>query len=90
MKSVPSLAKLIEKVQRISRKGAVPAMDGRYIQVQSEHSALNMLLQSAGAIVAKQWIVETHKLMREHNVKFTQVAMVHDEIQASVPHEQAE
>lgn len=90
MKSVPSLAKLIEKVQRISRKGAVPAMDGRYIQVQSEHSALNMLLQSAGAIVAKQWIVETHKLMREHQVKFTQVAMVHDEIQASVPPEQAE
>jgi DNA polymerase I-like protein with 3'-5' exonuclease and polymerase domains len=90
MKIVPSLAKLIEKVQRISRKGAVPAMDGRYIQVQSEHSALNMLLQSAGAIVAKQWIVETHKLMREHQVKFTQVAMVHDEIQASVPPEQAE
>lgn len=90
MKSVPSLAKLIEKVQRISRKGAVPAMDGRYIRVQSEHSALNMLLQSAGAIVAKQWIVETHKLMREHNIKFTQVAMVHDEIQASVPPEQAE
>ena len=90
MKSVPSLAKLIEKVQRISRKGAVPAMDGRYIRVQSEHSALNMLLQSAGAIVAKQWIVETHKLMREHQVKFTQVAMVHDEIQASVPPEQAE
>jgi DNA polymerase I-like protein with 3'-5' exonuclease and polymerase domains len=49
-----------------------------------------MLLQSAGAIVAKQWIVETHKLMREHQVKFTQVAMVHDEIQASVPPEQAE
>ena len=90
MKSVPSLAKLIEKVQRISRKGIVPAMDGRYIRVQSEHSALNMLLQSAGAIVAKQWIVETHKLMREHNIKFTQVAMVHDEIQASVPAEQAE
>jgi DNA polymerase-1 len=90
MKSVPSLAKLIEKVQRISRKGSVPAMDGRYIRVQSEHSALNMLLQSAGAIVAKQWIVETHKLMREHNIKFTQVAMVHDEIQASVPAEQAE
>lgn len=90
MKSVPSLAKLIEKVQRISRKGSVPAMDGRLIRVQSEHSALNMLLQSAGAIVAKQWIVETHKLMREHNIKFTQVAMVHDEIQASVPPEQAE
>lgn len=90
MKSVPALAQLIEKVQRLSRKGFVPALDGRRIIVQSEHSALNMLLQSAGAIVAKQWIVETHKLMREHGVKFTQVAMVHDEIQASVPPAQAE
>lgn len=90
MKSVPSLAKLIDKVQRLSKKGFVPALDGRRIQVKSEHSALNMLLQSAGAIVAKQWIVEVHKLMREHNIKFTQVAMVHDEIQASVPPEQAE
>ena len=90
MKSVPSLAKLIDKVQRLSRKGNVPALDGRRIQVKSEHSALNMLLQSAGAIVAKQWIVEVHKLMRQNNIKFTQVAMVHDEIQASVPPEQAE
>lgn len=90
MRSVPSLARLIEKVQRLSAKGYLPALDGRRIQVRSEHSALNMLLQGAGAIIAKQWIVEVHKLMRQHNIKFTQVAMVHDEIQASVPPEQAE
>lgn len=90
MRSVPSLATLLDKVQRIARKGFVPALDNRRIIVQSEHSALNMLLQSAGAIVAKQWIIEVHKLMRANNIKFTQVAMVHDEIQASVPPEQAE
>jgi DNA polymerase-1 len=90
MKGVPALAKLIEKVQRLSTKGYVPAIDGRKIHVRSEHSALNMLLQSCGAIVAKQWIVETHRLMRENGIKFKQVAVVHDEIQASVPPSQAE
>ena len=90
MKGVPALAKLIEKVQRLASKGYVPAIDGRKIHVRSEHSALNMLLQSCGAIVAKQWIVETHKLMRENGIKFKQVAVVHDEIQASVPPSQAE
>ena len=90
MKGVPALAKLIEKVQRLASKGYVPAIDGRKIHVRSEHSALNMLLQSCGAIVAKQWIVETHKLMRENGIKFKQVAVVHDEIQASVPPAQAE
>lgn len=90
MKGVPALAKLIEKVQRLASKGYVPAIDGRKIHVRSEHSALNMLLQSCGAVVAKQWIVETHKLMRENGIKFKQVAVVHDEIQASVPPSQAE
>lgn len=90
MKGVPALAKLIEKVQRLAGKGYVPAIDGRKIHVRSEHSALNMLLQSCGAVVAKQWIVETHRLMRENGIKFKQVAVVHDEIQASVPPSQAE
>lgn len=90
MKGVPALAKLIEKVQRLASKGYVPAIDGRKIHVRSEHSALNMLLQSCGAVVAKQWIVETHKLMRQNGIKFKQVAVVHDEIQASVPPSQAE
>jgi DNA polymerase-1 len=90
MKGVPALAKLIEKVQRLASKGYVPAIDGRKIHVRSEHSALNMLLQSCGAVVAKQWIVETHRLMRENGIKFKQVAVVHDEIQASVPPAQAE
>jgi len=90
MKNVPKLAELIEKVKRISKKGYLPALDGRRIEVGSEHSALNRLLQGAGAIIAKQWIVEVHKLMRANNITFTQLLMVHDEIQASVRPEDAE
>ena len=80
-RKIPSMKKLIEKVRRISAKGWVPALDGRRIQVKSEHSALNMLLQSAGAIVAKQWLVESQKQVVKHKLDAKLVAFVHDETQ---------
>jgi len=88
--NVPKLDALMQKVQRLAKRGYIIGLDGRQILIRSEHSALNMLLQSCGAIIAKQWIVEVHKLMRENHVQFKMVAMVHDEIQASVPPSQAE
>jgi DNA polymerase I len=61
-------------------------LDGRDLHIRSEHSALNTLLQSAGAIVCKQWIVEFDRLLREaglrHLVRI--VAWVHDELQMEV------
>ena len=90
LSNVPKLDALMQKVQRLAGKGYIPALDGRRIQIRSEHSALNMLLQSCGAIIAKQWIVEVHKLMQQNGISFKMVAMVHDEIQASVAPEQAE
>ena len=80
-RKIPSMKILIEKVKRMSQKGWIPAMDGRRIQVKSEHSALNMLLQSAGAIVAKQWLVESQRQVVRHNLDAKLVAFVHDETQ---------
>ena len=88
-KNTPKLAALSDKVQRLAKKGFITALDGRRIAIRSEHAALNSLLQSCGAVIAKQWILEVHKLMRANGVTFRQVAMVHDEIQASVPKDQA-
>ena len=88
-KNTPKLAVLAEKVKRLASKGYIPALDGRRITIRSEHAALNSLLQSCGAVIAKQWILEVHKLMRANGITFRQVAMVHDEIQASVPEDQA-
>ena len=80
-RKIPSMKKLIDKVKKLSQKGYVPAMDGRRIQVKSEHSALNMLLQSAGAIVAKQWLVESQKQVVRNKLDAKLVAFVHDETQ---------
>ena len=80
-RKIPSMKKLIDKVKQLSAKGYVPAMDGRRIQVKSEHSALNMLLQAAGAIVAKQWLIESQKQVVKQGIDAKLVAFVHDETQ---------
>lgn len=80
----PKLKALMDKVQRYAEKGWVPGLDGRQVIVRSAHSALNTLLQSCGAIIAKQWCVEAHKEFRKHGLPYSQVAFVHDELQGSV------
>jgi len=89
MGNMPALEKLLRKVQRMAGKGWIPALDGRRIQIRSEHAALNSLLQSAGAIIAKQWCIEMHRLLRKENIEYKQVAFVHDEIQLEVREDQA-
>lgn len=90
MGNMPALEKLLRKVQRMAGKGYVPALDGRRIEIRSEHAALNSLLQSCGSIIAKQWCVEAHKLLRKHKIDVKQVAFVHDEIQVECKAKDAE
>ena len=90
MRNMPSIRKLMEKVKKFASKGYVPALDGRRIIIRSDHAALNSLLQSAGAVIAKQWCVEAHKLLKKNKIEYKQVAFVHDEIQLEVREDQAE
>ena len=89
MGNMPALEKLLRKVQRMAGKGWIPALDGRHIVIRSEHAALNSLLQSAGAIIAKQWCIEAHRLLKKEGIEYKQVAFVHDEIQLEVREDQA-
>lgn len=89
-KNTPKLRELLEKVKRIAAKGYVPSLTGGRIQVRSEHSALNTLLQGAGASIAKQWCVTAHQNLRREGIPAQQVAIVHDEIQIEVPEQYAE
>ena len=61
LNNLPALNKLITDVQRASQRGYIIGLDGRHVKVRSQHSALNTLLQSSGAIVCKQWLVEFDK-----------------------------
>lgn len=83
LERTPALASLIRDVQRAAARGYLVGMDGRRLHIRSEHAALNTLLQSAGALVCKQWMVEVDKVINDKgwNEKVHQVAWVHDECQ---------
>lgn len=62
-------------------------LDGRFLRVTSIHSALNFLLQSAGAIICKKWVcVLEENLVQagfDHGKDFQLMAWVHDEVQVA-------
>jgi DNA polymerase I len=91
LKNTPSLEKLREQVSSISQKsGSLPGLDGRRVQVRSDHAALNSLLQSAGAIVMKQALVLLNDELRRAKIDYKFVANVHDEWQIEVEEARAE
>ena len=69
----------IKKWKRKYLKG----LDGRPLHVRSLHSALNLLLQSAGALICKKWIVLYEQNMiragYDHGKDFQFMAWIHDE-----------
>ena len=89
LNNLPALSKLLKQVQQAAEKGYLIGLDKREIKVRSVHASLNSLLQSAGAIVCKQWLVEFNKAVKEYS-NVQQVVWVHDEIQVECPEETAE
>ena len=55
MENLPALRELTEAVQAaVKARGFLKGLDGRILHVRAEHSALNTLLQSGGAVVMKK------------------------------------
>jgi len=90
LRNTPSLETLRERVGSASRKGYLVGLDGRKLWVRSEHSALNTLLQSAGAIIMKKALVLLDDYATQHNIDYKFIGNIHDEIQSEVATEQAE
>jgi DNA polymerase I-like protein with 3'-5' exonuclease and polymerase domains len=77
----PRYSKLLDKVQSIVLKyGSLPGLDGRRLWVRSEHKALNTLLQNAGAVVAKQWMVDVNVAIKQQGIRAHQLGFIHDEL----------
>lgn len=83
IKKTPGLAELVKGVKKAAERGYLIGLDGRHIHVRSSHSALNTLLQSAGALICKRWMVEIHLELakRQWTDKVHQLAFIHDELQ---------
>ena len=90
MKGLPALDRLTAAVKQKAKRGYLQAIDGRRVYVRSDHAALNSLLQSAGAIICKRWIVEANRRLTAEfgpqgwDGQWAAMLWVHDEIQLAV------
>ncbi len=97
LKGLPALSLLMKAVQqRVKEDKYLLAPDGRQVFVRSQHAALNTLLQSAGSIAVKKWIVLFAKVLTEQlgpqgwDGEWAGLGYVHDEVQLAVKPEHVE
>lgn len=99
LKATPAISMLRRAIRRVLvaeedrgkilkwKRKFLKGLDGRHLTVRSIHSALNLLLQSAGALVCKYWIVRTEERLLARGLRhgwdgdFCLMAWVHDEQQ---------
>lgn len=81
MSKTPAIKRLTDAVAKaVDTRGTLTGIDGRILPCRSAHSALNLLLQSAGAVIMKQSLIEFNKIATKI---FELHANVHDEVQFS-------
>jgi len=85
LKSMPALKKLRQAIKAAAEQGWIEGLDGRRLTIRKAHAALNTLLQSAGALLCKRWLILIeHELTARGLVwgrDFAFCAWVHDEVQ---------
>tara|TARA_R110001583_G_scaffold1273_2_gene10448 strand:- start:1994 stop:2707 length:714 start_codon:yes stop_codon:yes gene_type:complete len=84
LSNMPKLKTLRDNVIEGSKKGTLRALDGRLLHIRADYASLNTLLQGAGAIICKQWLVHMYEMIRKSGVDAKLVASVHDEYQFEV------
>lgn len=84
-KAVPAFPALLRQIKEaVKKRGHLIGLDGRQLPVRSEHAALNVLLQSAGALISKKWVQLIDQEIRKQQLDATIIAWVHDEVQIQV------
>ncbi len=88
LEKTPAIALLKQAVEfKAKTKGQLVGIDGRQLFSKSPHSSLNLLLQSAGALICKKWIVLIDQVLTDRGLKhgwdgdYAFCAWVHDEVQ---------
>jgi len=83
-KAIPAFATLKRLLKKAYARGYVKALDQRKLKIRSEHRCLSQILQSGGAIVAKQWVVFTYdEIHKIYGDDVFMVGFIHDEIQVA-------
>jgi len=93
LEQTPALKSLRERVDKAAKRGYLKGLDGRHLKIRSPHAALNVLLQSAGALVMKKALTILDYNLKQQgftNKDYNFVANIHDEFQIEVKEEYAE
>ena len=84
LSSMPALKRVRDAVTKAASKGTIKGIDGRRLHIRSPHSALNTLIQGAGAVVCKVWLCNMNKRISRTGIDAKLVASIHDEYQFEV------
>ena len=80
LRNMPSFANLQRSVTDAARTGFIRGIDDRVLRIRSEHAALNTLLQSCAAVVAKRWLIRMYDLLTASRLDAAIIAIIHDEL----------
>jgi hypothetical protein len=88
MRGLPALKRLKSEISlMIQDRGWLYGLDKRILYCRSDFKGLNVLLQSSGALIMKQVVINLHQSMEDagyqYGVDWQQQGMIHDEIQIS-------
>ena len=88
--NLPAFPDLRDRVSSKAQRGFLIGLDGRHVPVRSEHSALNTLLQSAGAIVMKKALTTLDEYAKLWGITYNFIGNIHDEVQTEVKTSESE
>lgn len=84
IEAVPAYGLLKTNVEKAASKGFIKTLGSNRIKVNSSHTSLNSLLQSAGAVICSKWVSLISKEIKEQKLDCTIVGWIHDEVQIAV------
>ena len=84
LKNMPKLRNLRNQVIEAAESGLIKGLDGRLLHIRNSFSALNTLIQGAGAVVCKQWLVHMMAEVYASGLNVKLVGSIHDEYQFEV------
>jgi DNA polymerase-1 len=87
---LPAYKQLVDTVKRAAGRGWIKGIDKRKINIRATHAALNTRLQSAGAVICKQWGCDLDDALKAKGLKhgwdgdYVFLSWSHDEYQLAV------
>jgi len=84
LNNMPRFKNLRNQVIEAAESGVIKGLDGRLLHIRNSFSALNTLIQGAGAVVCKQWLVHMMAEVYASGLDVKLVGSIHDEYQFEV------